>query len=754
MINDINNKSNTEILKTGLICFILAFFSLIVFIVHGNGFFVLTNDFNDQQIPFTVGLHNALLESGLSGFSWDVDLGTSTLDAFSFYELGSPFFWITMLFPKTWFPYMVAWIYMLKYAVAGMIAYAYLRMFVKESKWAVVGAVLYAFSGYSTINLIFYHFHDVIALFPLVLIALERVIREKKGYLFLTFTLAINCLLNYYFFIGECVFVVIYYLFRLVGTIDVKDFVNRTIRCIGSGVLAVGMACILFLPSVLFISGNPRSQTKFVLSELLIQEPKYFLHIVKNMLLPAEAMTSLSAIDEQKFHSIGLCLPLVGLALVFAYIKKNRDRLSVLIIFLLVGSLVPLVSDGFFLYTSSQMRWWFMLDMMMALASIRVLEDREEYDIRFGVITQLVLIAILYLVLEFNPVIAEVGSLVLNRKKLLVYIAIEVVGLIAVFVIGKSKKEIYKVALVATALFALGTTFLTTFVYYKHSYISMEIYRGRFEAAKQTELPNEQYRLSDTYNLMSMVNSVAGFSNQCSTDTNSIGYFEDLFDFYDGVSAIDKNSVEGLSELLGGKYYYSINDADAPSALATYETSYWTYYLMEREACPIGFAVDSYITEDELRKLDVSLRGKALLDSAVVTAEDASVLADDLAENTAEDIDVENSVSDYVSENSARAVGNFALDGHGMTCTSSYDEDTWVYFSVPFDDGWTATIDGQKTDIVYSGGMMLIKVPAGQHDIVFTYYTPGLKAGMIISAISWVAFIALVAFTKKRGGNK
>jgi hypothetical protein len=84
---------------TGLLCFSLALLSLLLFIIQGDGFFIVRDDFNEQQIPFTIGLHQSILDSGLSGFSWCVDLGTSTLQAFSFYELGSPFFWLSMLFP-------------------------------------------------------------------------------------------------------------------------------------------------------------------------------------------------------------------------------------------------------------------------------------------------------------------------------------------------------------------------------------------------------------------------------------------------------------------------------------------------------------------------------------------------------------------------------------------------------------------------------------------------------------------------------
>ena len=86
-----------DYIKSFIICFIIACLSLLPFVVAGHGFFVLTNDFNDQQIPFTMGLHRDLLDGGFNGFSWSVDLGTSTIQAYSFYELGGPFFWCSLL---------------------------------------------------------------------------------------------------------------------------------------------------------------------------------------------------------------------------------------------------------------------------------------------------------------------------------------------------------------------------------------------------------------------------------------------------------------------------------------------------------------------------------------------------------------------------------------------------------------------------------------------------------------------------------
>lgn len=78
-------------------------------------------------------------------FSWATDLGSGTMNAYSFYLYGSPFFWFSLLFPQNWLPYLMVPLLVLKFAVAGGGAYLYLRRYVKDPNFAVLGAALYAF---------------------------------------------------------------------------------------------------------------------------------------------------------------------------------------------------------------------------------------------------------------------------------------------------------------------------------------------------------------------------------------------------------------------------------------------------------------------------------------------------------------------------------------------------------------------------------------------------------------------------------
>ena len=85
-------------LGTGVLLFVPA-------IIAGKGCFLLVGDFNSQQVPFYKVAH-AAIRNGEWGWNWLTDLGANFISSYSFYLLGSPFFWLTIPFPTDWLPYL------------------------------------------------------------------------------------------------------------------------------------------------------------------------------------------------------------------------------------------------------------------------------------------------------------------------------------------------------------------------------------------------------------------------------------------------------------------------------------------------------------------------------------------------------------------------------------------------------------------------------------------------------------------------
>lgn len=105
-----------------------------------------------QQIPFYQMIHDSILEGNI-GWSHTTDLGANIIGSYSFYNLGSPFFWITLLFPSQAVPYLMAPLLILKMSFASLGAYIFTRRYVRNKDLAVIAGILYAFSGFSIYNI-------------------------------------------------------------------------------------------------------------------------------------------------------------------------------------------------------------------------------------------------------------------------------------------------------------------------------------------------------------------------------------------------------------------------------------------------------------------------------------------------------------------------------------------------------------------------------------------------------------------------
>ena len=72
-----------------------------------------------------------------------------------------------------------------------------------------------------------------------------------------------------------------------------------------------------------------------------------------------------------------------------------------------------------------------------------------------------------------------------------------------------------------------------------------------------------------------------------------------------------------------------------------------------------------------------------------------------------------------------------------------------MFFSIPYDDGWTATVNGKPAEIEKVNiGFMAVKVSGHEKsEIKFSYRTPLLREGVILSCIGIGLFILYIAVT-------
>lgn len=73
-----------------------------------------------------------------------------------------------------------------------------------------------------------------------------------------------------------------------------------------------------------------------------------------------------------------------------------------------------------------------------------------------------------------------------------------------------------------------------------------------------------------------------------------------------------------------------------------------------------------------------------------------------------------------------------------------------LFLSDTYDIGWTAEIDGKKTNIYKANwAFRAIVVPTGNHNVTFTYFPNSFKIGIYLSLIGIVCFFILYIYEKK-----
>ena len=83
--------------------------------------------------------------------------------------------------------------------------------------------------------------------------------------------------------------------------------------------------------------------------------------------------------------------------------------------------------------------------------------------------------------------------------------------------------------------------------------------------------------------------------------------------------------------------------------------------------------------------------------------------------------------------------------------TVQTEENGFLFIPVPYEEGWSASVDGNSVEILRSdAGFMSIPVEAGEHSFTFVYEQPLFQTGMLVSLVSLGIWMMILAAKKIR----
>ena len=785
-------KPKEQYLKAFLIGIGLSAAFFIPFIIADQGYFLFYGDFKVKQVPFYQLEHKAI-HNGEWFWNFKTDLGANFIGSYSFYLLGSPFFWLTMPFPNSFLPYLMGPLLILKFGCATLTAYAFLTRFVKNKDYAVLGSILYAFSGFSIYNVFFNHFHEAIIVFPLLLLGLEMFIVDgRRGVFALTVTIA--AVTNYFFFWGMVIFTFIYFFARIMSgewKITVKSFGLLAFEA----VIGLVMGAFLLLPSILAIASNTRvSSILLGWNALLYGKEQIYTYIFQSFFFPPDLPARPVFFDgaDVKWSSVAGWLPLFSMTGVFAYLhSKKKSWQNRIIGICFIMSMIPILNASFYAFNSSYYaRWFYMPVLIMSLMTAKGLED-ESVDMKKGLKTTLIITLVTVAIIGFMPNGREDQNFAKNfglytegfGYRFMITSMIAVASLLIVALLLKIKKNSLKqfTRMTFAAVSIITVIYSAVFIGLgkSHSYLTTGFIIPRL-IESNVSLPDQDTVRVDVYEGM---DNTAMFFNMSSINAFHSVVPSSIPEFYEYIG--DERSVASrpstddyaIRSFLSVKYLlnYSLDSLQFEANAASYGGT-MPYYVFHSEQngykiyenqcyIPYGFTYDYFIPILDTAEMSENDRQLTLLKAIILDEKQQRkypFLENIHGEYSGPTLDTvrEYSVEQYYDDCAERAktAGVTTFNKNSFTHKTTLEKENLVFFSIPYDEGWTAYVDGVQTDIEKVNiGFMAVYCTAGEHTIEFKYKTPGLTVGFIITGASVTVFATYVAavyvYRKKKKAN-
>ena len=260
--------------KICIYSFLLPFLAMLAIFI-GNGIYpfgdgsFMHSDMYHQYVPFLEEFLRKVKDSEPLYHSWRIGMGSNYLALYGYYS-ASPFNWLMLLVPQQFLIEFMSYMVVFKIGLCGFTFAWYLKEKFQTKQLSILFfATFYAMSGFVAAYNWNVMWMDTLVLAPLIVLGLERLVREKKSGLYCV-TLGLCILSNYYLSIMVCLFLCLYALVlvpELYGEDGWKAFFKRLGGAVGRfafySLLAAGMASVILIPEAAALTATEFSDVNF-----------------------------------------------------------------------------------------------------------------------------------------------------------------------------------------------------------------------------------------------------------------------------------------------------------------------------------------------------------------------------------------------------------------------------------------------------------------------------------------------------------
>ena len=585
-----------------------------------------TGDYTSQQFAFYTNGYDDWWHFFKTGefvlYDTNTYLGADNIGSNSFYYLFDPTFLPILFVPRQLVPQGMAILTIVKMAASGMTFFLYMRYMGVSRRTAKITGLAYGFSGWITWYLWFNHFSGVLLVFPLMLLGVERVLKEKKPWV-LAGSICLMGFVNYFFCICFVMCAFLYAMFRYFQRIRLNNWKDN-LYILGMGFLGflVGLMIpmMVVFPSAMHALTSPRAAGTNYLQYLQEAFKAHNFKKIFNMLTSwtanitgvenfaptnqnkARALypfiefifpvtscrgTPLTVMGNETYDNVAgsfFCFLPITMFLVPALIeslKKKHYSVLVPFAFFIFALFTPMFYYLFHGFTQAYSRWTlFVTTSLIAYVGLYLdkYEEKSHFNILIGYVSEVILIigagiAANFIVTHFNENFTERVPIWLAVVIELVYVSIMAFVLILLKI--KKKTKFYHVftgfivaEIVAMGAFVIQGHGVENYYYTNKGLVKNNVLHSLI--AKNQKYDKSYYR---TYSSLA---SSSASNDEMRNGYNGFNFFHSIYNYnvadVSNWSAITNGTAPGswsgtyvqkrinLDTLLGVKYYFVEDD--------------------------------------------------------------------------------------------------------------------------------------------------------------------------------------------------
>lgn len=631
-INEINvkdKKDRTYIIYTLLFCIISLSISAIF--IKLNKSFIWQADGVKQHYAILYHFNQIvrnLFQKGFSMIAWNMGLGLDVIGQYSYYVMGDPFAYLSLLFPLKHLEMAYNILVILRIYCVGLAFIAYCKYTKKEAINTIIGAIIYTFCGFILYAGIRHpYFTNAAILLPLNFIGIEKLLKENKKSFFI-FIIFLSAISNYYFFYMITIMNVLYgcikYLFEY--NRGVKDFgkkLGTTILCYVIGIL---MASIILLPTVYTFLNSARTECEQAKEYLPIFYHYFWIGIV--------------CMRFKNWTAIGVASAVI-LMLPILFTKLRSKEAKVYFSFFIITTIMllfPITASMMNGFSFPNNRWVFAYSFILSYIVTICFDAKLQYTKKQKVVMLITLI--------FYGLIGCWITKCKIKENLDFYISIMIAFIIWLLIAypyksKKSKKHIIylvtllvmvNILIISFALYSpIGKGYVKEFIDYHsienvYATINGKIknYKQAIEYIKQND--DSFYRVAKNdcvYQNISLLYDYHPIELFFSLGNKSVfqlsSELEDrCYTATRCVNGADRRTK--VTTLLGNKYYICDKEDSryVPYGYELYHQIENTHIYINKNYLPVGIIYDTYITKEEFEKFSPLEKEDALITTAMI----------------------------------------------------------------------------------------------------------------------------------------